>query len=170
MSKIEINCTNCTKSFEKKLGEMSESGNNFCTKSCAATYNNKISPKRKLKEMRCKKCDKVLIRESAKNRKNYCLECHPRFRDYSKITFIEVKNKMIFQKYSRIRELARSKYLKNNTNHVCCKCGYSKHIEICHIQPIANHKDHDTIDYINRDENLIALCRNCHWELDNLTD
>lgn len=167
MSKIEIDCTNCSKSFTKYDYQMSKSGNNFCTKSCANSFNNKLIPKRKIKEIKCKKCDKILIRETSKQRKTYCTECHPHFREYDKITFQEVKNKRFYQKHSRIRELARNKYFNKNKNPVCCNCGYSKHIEVCHIQAVKDHNDTDTIAYINRDENLISLCRNCHWELDN---
>ena len=37
-----INCTNCNKEIKKIVGELkkSKSGNHFCSKSCAATYNN----------------------------------------------------------------------------------------------------------------------------------
>ena len=36
----KISCTQCCKKFIKQLHAMSESGNNFCCKSCACTYNN----------------------------------------------------------------------------------------------------------------------------------
>lgn len=40
-AKIEITCTNCQKSFQKIPSELSKSGNNYCSSSCNATYNNK---------------------------------------------------------------------------------------------------------------------------------
>jgi hypothetical protein len=39
-NKIIIKCTNCAKNFEKKVVTLNKSGNNFCSSSCAATYNN----------------------------------------------------------------------------------------------------------------------------------
>lgn len=43
LEKIQVICTNCKSNFTKKLCESkkSKSGNQFCSKSCAATYNNK---------------------------------------------------------------------------------------------------------------------------------
>lgn len=42
-NKVSLNCKNCNKSFYKTPSEInkSKSGNHFCSKSCAATYNNK---------------------------------------------------------------------------------------------------------------------------------
>lgn len=165
--KIEINCSGCNKICLKHKYEIEKRSKLFCSRSCANSFNNKLHPKRKIKEIKCKKCNKTLIRESYKQRRTYCIECHPNFRDYDNITLLEAKNKRVYQKNSRIRCLARSKYLKNNKNISCYNCGYSRHVEICHIQAIKDHKETDTIAYINRDENLIALCPNCHWELDN---
>lgn len=41
-TKISVICLNCNYIFEKKISEIkkSKSGNNFCSKSCAAIYNN----------------------------------------------------------------------------------------------------------------------------------
>lgn len=38
--KIEINCTNCNKTFQKKRSQYIKTKNHFCSRSCAATYNN----------------------------------------------------------------------------------------------------------------------------------
>ena len=35
-----VNCKNCNVKFKKHINALSKSGNNFCSKSCAATYNN----------------------------------------------------------------------------------------------------------------------------------
>lgn len=39
--KQNVLCANCNKSFLKKLNECKKTKNNFCTRSCAAIYNNK---------------------------------------------------------------------------------------------------------------------------------
>lgn len=43
ITKETINCTNCNTEFTKTQGQIkkSKSGNHFCSKSCAATFNNK---------------------------------------------------------------------------------------------------------------------------------
>lgn len=49
----------------------------------------------------------------------------------------------------------------------CQKCGYDKHVEVCHIKPIASYDIKTPIDIINDPANLIVLCPNCHWEFDH---
>jgi len=39
-TKKNVNCLNCDKEFEKFLNQIIKSPNHFCSKSCAATYNN----------------------------------------------------------------------------------------------------------------------------------
>lgn len=38
---INVSCLNCNKDFKKSLGEIKKTSNHFCSKSCAATFNNK---------------------------------------------------------------------------------------------------------------------------------
>lgn len=38
---IKVKCLNCSKEFSKKQAEIKKTSNNFCCKSCAASYNNK---------------------------------------------------------------------------------------------------------------------------------
>lgn len=38
---INVSCLNCNKDFKKSLKEIKRTSNNFCSKSCAATFNNK---------------------------------------------------------------------------------------------------------------------------------
>jgi hypothetical protein len=42
-TKVNVNCKNCNKTFKKEPSKIkkSKSGNNFCSKSCSAFYNNK---------------------------------------------------------------------------------------------------------------------------------
>ena len=48
----------------------------------------------------------------------------------------------------------------------CEVCRYGKFVEICHIKPVASFPDEATLEEINAHDNLIALCPNCHRELD----
>lgn len=139
----------------------------FCNRSCSVSYNNTRREKKK-NFVYCKKCGK-LLREyySDVNRNQYCLECNPNLIDWSNLTLREVKEKRKYQPYSRIRNLARNKYLKSEKIKFCALCGYDKHFEVCHIKAICDYNENSKISEINDFNNLIALCRNCHWELDN---
>jgi hypothetical protein len=39
--KINVTCTNCSKSFKKSKNQIKRSENHFCSRSCSATHNNK---------------------------------------------------------------------------------------------------------------------------------
>lgn len=49
----------------------------------------------------------------------------------------------------------------------CQNCLYHKHIEVCHIKPVRDFPPETLLSEINRAENLIGLCPNCHWEFDH---
>lgn len=66
-----------------------------------------------------------------------------------------------------IRNHASRIYLVSGGRKQCAICGYSLHIEICHRKPVSQFSDHALISEINAFSNLIALCPNHHWELDN---
>lgn len=71
-------------------------------------------------------------------------------------------------KFCRIREHARKIAKMNGLDKLPCKsCGYSKHVEICHIKSISEFEDNSLISEINDIKNIIQLCPNCHWEFDN---
>lgn len=65
-----INCANCDKSLLPKQVK-------FCSRSCSATFNNKIDPKRKKNEINCKHCD-IIVTPISKSL--YCsIECKEEF-------------------------------------------------------------------------------------------
>lgn len=37
---VEVNCKNCEKNFKKKYNQISKTNNNFCSRSCAVSFNN----------------------------------------------------------------------------------------------------------------------------------
>jgi hypothetical protein len=70
-------------------------------------------------------------------------------------------------KYNSIRAKARILYQQSQKPYVCYNCGYDKHVQICHLKPLHLFADDTLISIVNDLNNLIALCPNCHWELDN---
>lgn len=156
-----MNCTNCGKETDNPK---------FCSRSCSATYTNKLNPKRKLTRV-CTECDSVV--------KSYR---HTRCEEHWKIyQDNKHKNKTIgeYRKHlsvlgrpsswthSHIRSFARS-WLKHLTLLPCAHCGYDKHVELAHIRAVSDYPDSTPLSEVNSEDNVIQLCPNCHWEFDNL--
>lgn len=158
-----VNCKLCNKEFKKANNQIKKTKNNFCSKSCAAIFNNQnreVSTFRQ-PEGCCYKCNTPI----SKSRK-FCKIC--KIERFSKMTLkdMEYQNGENSNRYGSIRARARYLALKNNMNK-CAVCGYDKHVEIAHIKPISEFEKTDLIESINNIDNLIALCPNCHWEFDN---
>lgn len=68
--------------------------------------------------------------------------------------------------FSRIRSHAASvvKHLQLSSN--CSVCNFP-HTDICHIKPIADFDENTPICEVNSRDNLIILCKNCHWLFDH---
>lgn len=77
-----------------------------------------------------------------------------------------VKGKDPSWKNVHIRTFCRS-WNKPLTKHPCQKCGYTLHVELAHIKPVASFSVETKIGDINSPDNLVVLCPNCHWEFDN---
>jgi predicted HNH restriction endonuclease len=71
-------------------------------------------------------------------------------------------------RWCRVREHARKVAAENGMSQKpCAKCGFSEHVQICHIKSISDFLDTDTVREINSITNLIQLCPNCHWLFDH---
>lgn len=144
----------------------------FCSKSCAATYNNKVEPKRKLTR-KCLDCNLVvenyrstrckLHKESYKITRSlsYKQKTLEEYRD-----MLSVSGKHSSWLNSHVRILNRQ-WNKEMTRLPCFKCGYNKHVELCHIKAVSSFSPKATLGEVNSRSNNIQLCRNCHWEFDN---
>jgi hypothetical protein len=53
------------------------------------------------------------------------------------------------------------------TRKKCQNCNYSKCVELAHIKAIANFSENTLLKEINHKDNILSLCRNCHFELDS---
>lgn len=162
-NKITCTCINCGENVERTPSAIR--GNIFCTRSCAAKYNNSISmgSKRK-KSKKCQICSELILSD-----RTYCKQCYSEKHCLDEKTLFEVtKHKgKLASKFSGVRGNARIIYRDNNLPKCCFLCGYNKHIEICHIKSISSFPETALIKEINSIENLVALCRNHHWELDH---
>ena len=145
----------------KNCGKLT-SNPKFCSRSCSATFTNKQTPKRKKRDWFCEICGVKIP-----SRRKRCEKHRTHNLNWAKITYKTLTGQATYQKNSRIRQLARIAYTKTHKDKMCTICDYDKHIHICHIKPINTFSDDTTIAVINSPDNLVALCPNHHWELDN---
>lgn len=134
----------------------------YCCRKCATVVNNTLFPKRSKQTHICKHCGKEVY-----GRKTVCDLCNTQVVDWTTVTYLQMSGKRSYQKNSRIRDIARRDYCRSDKPQVCAVCGYTKHFHICHIKPINSFPDDTPVSVINNIDNLIALCPNHHWELDN---
>ena len=104
-----------------------------------------------------------------KTESGLCSSCYRKSRYLDDKTLEEAtKNrKKDSNHYNQIRKKSRKGYLESNRPKKCAVCGYDTHIEICHIRDISDWPKDTLIREINDLDNLVALCRNHHWELDH---
>jgi hypothetical protein len=147
--------------------EKSHSNSKFCSRSCAATYNNKRFPKRQ-PENTCKDCEKKISKQRSR-----CRSCHVKWHServwWDGTTLEEAvlryKGHGKSSAFALVRSRARSVM---KTQKTCEWCGYDKHVEVAHRTAISEFSGDTLLSVINDKNNLLALCPNCHWEHDKL--
>jgi hypothetical protein len=121
----------------------------FCSHSCAAAYSN-----------------------ARRERKQKPQKLHLERIKFARLNTI-TKGELFAQ--SKSWQAARSTiqrhavYVYNTSNkpRACKVCSYSRHIEVCHLKAVNRFSVATLISEINHPDNLVALCRNHHWELDH---
>lgn len=177
-----VNCTSCNTQFEKRLSQIkrSKSGNHYCSRSCSAKTNNVGVQRNKAKQRICKGCKTAYFCIDGHRSVTFCLDCLDGYssvfeRDtaYTKsLTVGEYRHKLANRDKHRSWLHAEVRGFNRRWNASlrelpCQHCGYNKHVELCHKRDIADFPDSATLGEINSRENVIQLCRNCHWEFDN---
>lgn len=150
----------------------------FCSKSCAALAHQNW--KSKNIQRFCKTCGIDLERQTSSDRRRKCKAClhnvsHDRIKQMTLAEFHQhVNRKHGINSNSRLKTRAAIGTYCRNWNRAllnvpCQHCGYHKHVELCHVQAIANFDMNAKLAIINSPSNLLVLCPNCHWEFDNST-
>lgn len=144
-----MKCTQCGKETRNPK---------FCSSSCAASYNNRLHPKRPRRKMRfCEWCGN----EQKKGQTKFCSsDCQRQYRH--KIYIEEWKlgqQNGICGEYGISKHIV--KYLRDKYQNCCSRCGWKE------INPftgnIPQEVEHIDGDYTNNsEENLTLLCPNCH--------
>lgn len=131
----------------------------FCSRRCAAIVTNKTQPKRKGHGTpTCALCGLP---------KSYtgtiCRACvRARFNERSLGELRAEYSTAAF--HAKVRGLARYAYKGPRR---CAACGYSLHVDICHIRDVADWPATATLSEVNNPANLVALDKRCHWEFDH---
>lgn len=138
----------------------------FCSTSCAAKYNNQLYPKRSSSKKYCT-CGKEIRKRTVQ-----CAECHNKQRANKVLSYTVGELKRAYRENalelaSKVRGYSKYYYLRSDKPKVCFNCGYSKHVEVCHIRAVSSFPDEATMAEVHHIDNLVALCPNCHWEFDN---
>lgn len=140
----------------------SASGRAYCSRTCSAISNNRSMPKR-VKSTRCVECQEP-IRWGYRR----CRACHEKLRLLEQKTLGEAtRGRTDASRYTGVRSHARKVFAESGRPKMCAVCGYSNHIEICHLREISTFPPETPIIVVNDLSNLAALCPNHHWELDN---
>jgi hypothetical protein len=161
---VSVTCAFCKNKFMRK-GHQNKSENCFCSRSCSNSFNNIKYPKRH-KSNKCKFCGTLI--ESVVM---FCEECIKNGKHVKGGKFLlnrtlkdAINNYKGPSKFNGVREHARN-ITKDITK--CSICGYSHHVETCHIKPISSFDLDEKLSIVNNSDNLVVLCRNHHWELDH---
>ncbi len=160
---IEKECSNCHVKITVQQKRIND--NNFCSQSCAAIYNNKNMTKRKLTKC-CRECNSLINKSRI-----YCASCIKQGKHLnggkrlSEKTIREVLYKSGSNKYGVIR--GHAKTITRNMDQVCKNCGYLLHVDTCHIKEIKDWNLDAKLSEVNHPNNLILLCKNCHWGMDH---
>jgi hypothetical protein len=149
---------------------MRRTKNNFCNKSCAATFNNKGKNRMSPTGRVCKECGAEYTKTGG-HKSIFCPKClasrlKPKYKTIGEYRAkLSVAGKHPSWLHAHIRILCRN--WNKGLSDSCQKCKYSLHIEFAHIKPITGFPDSALLSEVNSPENLLVLCRNCHWEYDN---
>jgi len=168
ITKINISCTNCDTIFQRRPRdiEKSNTGRFFCSRSCAATYNNKLNPKRIARHRICPEC-----LNKFKGQNKYCsAECIPK---KSKEEYKSDHRNNVSNLRKRMKEKAIS--LMGGECQICKYNKCSRALHFHHINP--EEKDFNISLASSWEkakselDKCVLLCANCHAEVhDGLID
>ena len=137
----------------------------FCSRTCSAQLTNRESPRRK----RIHFCACGAPKRGSNNR---CSACYERNLFGQSTTLSQVRERSLANHQhaswanAQVRSLGRQLH-RSILALPCHNCGYSKHVELCHIRAITSFPLTATLREVNDASNVVQLCRNCHWEFDH---
>lgn len=157
-------CLQCSTEFEKTDTAVKRSPNHFCTRSCAASFNNRKAPKRH-PEGHCRICQTPIP-----THERWCSsECQDKARTIRVLRRLSKRAPAVVAWRQRLKLKAIA--LKGGA---CQACGYSRSVRALHF----HHLDPSQKDFRISGKNVkswdrvqeelkkcILLCANCHAEV-----
>ena len=148
-----MNCINCNKEL------IGKNKKRFCSRSCATIINNKLFPRRSKEKVnwpKCFCCDNKVARKSGK----FCRDCIGNKKHYhgppiETQTIADCIRRERSNRYDMIRGHARRIFKKELNNPCCEKCGYTKHVELCHFIPISDFPKNTLVLEVNNRNNIL---------------
>ena len=136
----------------------------FCSRSCAATVNNRGKQRNPKRDRPCPRCTTA---QAPPNRK-YCRQCWQEIaEENTRRNLSSIHSAASYQRSATIRRHARKVYAESGKPLACAICGYDRHVEVCHRRAINSWPLDTPLAVINDPGNLVALCPNHHWEFDH---
>lgn len=138
----------------------------YCSKSCAATINNKLKPKRAKTSKQWNLCDICgdLVRGRRHRGCSIVKSDSVTLGEYAERRAVKDRHPSWKNSQVRVQNRIANKTLRQIP---CQVCGYSTHVELAHIKPITAFSRDTPIGIVNSPSNLLVLCRNHHWEFDH---
>ena len=178
-----VSCQECGELFNKTPSQIKKTKRNFCSRSCAAKFNNKLNPKRQMSG-KCKKC-LIPIRRA----KTYCVVCAeskpwitsrdpkpktPRNCRHCGKSFLAVKGLQCSSCTTNLRRFKIKEKAIKYKNGCCQICGYKR----CNRALVFHHINEEEKSFsisgahcrawenIQKElDKCVLLCQNCHMEL-----
>lgn len=173
---IANQCAKCDKKFTRAIHTGHQS--KYCSRECARLdKQGKYFPLLpRIRNGEAKYCPKCKVNEIF-NREASCLDCRYDAQfgvnskdNYSIITLQDLRDRYtVYQYHAKVRGHSRSIYKLNRGEMTCKECGYDKHVDIAHIKNVKDFSMDTIVSEVNSMVNLVALCKNHHWEFDNPT-
>jgi hypothetical protein len=180
-------CQECGKVIEVKEHQRicNVRRNKFCSVGCSSKHKSKQT--RSKSTSLCEMCGGTIQLTKHKTRnyynpRKYCDDCVNKARALANTkingqydstipdrTIGELKSsrKSYWSWRVEITKHSRNMYIRSGSPQKCLLCGYGKHFDVCHKRDVALYSDDTKVEEVNSLSNLVALCRNCHWELDH---
>ena len=153
---ISTICQQCGCSFSRRTQGKKDRGR-FCSRRCASQHSVARLPRRVSSGPVCAVCG----RKSRGG--DVCRSC--RNLQLATRTVGELRAQFgTFAFHAKVRGLARTAYKGPRE---CAACGYSLHVDICHVRDVASFPGAAALSEVNDPANLIALDKRCHWEFDH---
>lgn len=177
----EVECLECHTKFRKRNSQIVKTQNHFCSRSCAASFNNKHYPKKTKQQTNDQRTKQIKSVNELPSHKQ-CIKCHTILPNDAKHFHNRANGKTdnkCKQCHNSIMKVKRHNHKKlcldYKKTHCCSICGYNRNIaalEFHHVNPdekefqIKSRCAKQVSKAIKQElDKCIVVCSNCHAEI-----